>query len=354
MYTLLHCNIFSLKCPTTHWNRAPKFKSAFFTDSNLWKLSIGFVLRLYHISFNVNLASQATKPFPQSCGAKYFSQQSPFIFLAQKSLYLANTFLGPAPRGVAALVSVSDDKIQITMLIPGRSALSRRGSMSIQNLNFLKVSYPGTPCILSSSSSSTYIIYREVCLTFISLLKNIVNLFKWLIVKLNICQILLLLLLCITTIVIFIFQCQPSLRDCLCHPKFDNFANCMQKFTLTSTRQWCLEEGVSPKSHPGRCWQRGRCTFAAVATVLAQTAHTCNSQCTCLAALYFLSLRRIELWQKCWFSKKLMFHSLNGFLTWKRPFSASLMQDWRSTFCSRSTLPKALLWPRPPGVTDSE
>ena len=181
MYTLHHCNIFSLKCPTTHWNRAPKFKSAFFTSSKLWKLSNGFVLRLYHISFNVNLASQATKPFPQSCGAKYFSQQSPFIFLAQKSLYLANTFLGPAPRGVAALVSVSDDKIQITMLIPGRSALSRRGSMSIQNLNFLKVSYPGTPCILSSSSSSTYIIYREVCLTFISLLKNIVNLFKWLI-----------------------------------------------------------------------------------------------------------------------------------------------------------------------------
>ena len=81
------------------------------------------------------------------------------------------------------------------MLIPGRSALSRRGSMSIQNLNFLKVSYPGTPCILSSSSSSTYVIYREICLTFISLLKNIVNLFKWLIVKLNICQILLLHLL---------------------------------------------------------------------------------------------------------------------------------------------------------------
>ena len=117
MYTLLHCNIFSLKCPTTHWNRAPKFKSAFFTSSNLWKLSYGFVLRLYHISFNVNLASQATKQFTQSCGAKYFSQQSPFIFLAQKSLYLANTFLGPAPRGVAALVSVSDDKIQITILI---------------------------------------------------------------------------------------------------------------------------------------------------------------------------------------------------------------------------------------------
>ena len=111
MYTLHHCNIFSLKCPTTHWNRAPKFKSAFFTSSKLWKLSNGFVLRLYHISFNVNLASQATKPFPQSCGAKYFSQQSPFIFLAQKSLYLANTFLGPAPRRVAALVSVSDDKM---------------------------------------------------------------------------------------------------------------------------------------------------------------------------------------------------------------------------------------------------
>ena len=206
---------------------------------------------------NVYIRGRANLPFPVR-------------LKPQKWLYLANTFLAPPPRGVVALVSVSDDKIQITMLIPGRSALSRRGSMSIQNLNFLKVSYPGTPCILSSSSSSTYIIYREVCLTFISLLKNIVNLFKWLIVKLNICQILLLLLLCITTIVIFIFQCQPSLRDCLCHPKFDNFANCMQKFTLTSTRQWCLEEGVSPKSRPGRCWQRGRCTFCC----------SCYSTCT--------------------------------------------------------------------------
>ena len=141
MYTLHHCNIFSLMCPTTHWNRAPKFKSAFFTSSKLWKLSNGFVLRLYHISFNVNLASQATKPFPQSCGAKYFSQQSPFIFLAQKSLYLANTFLGPAPRGVAALVSVSDDKIQITILILRRGALSTHSILGLVIPDFQTISF---------------------------------------------------------------------------------------------------------------------------------------------------------------------------------------------------------------------
>ena len=40
----------------------------------------------------------------------------------QKWLYLTNTFL--APRGVAALVPVSDDKTQITLLILGRGALS--------------------------------------------------------------------------------------------------------------------------------------------------------------------------------------------------------------------------------------
>ena len=42
----------------------------------------------------------------------------------QKWLYLANTFLAPPPRGVAALVSVSDVKIQITILILRRGALS--------------------------------------------------------------------------------------------------------------------------------------------------------------------------------------------------------------------------------------
>ena len=42
----------------------------------------------------------------------------------QKWLYLANTFLIPLPRGVVALVSVSDDKIQITILILRRGALS--------------------------------------------------------------------------------------------------------------------------------------------------------------------------------------------------------------------------------------
>ena len=42
----------------------------------------------------------------------------------QRWLYLANTFLAPPPRGVVALVSVSDDKIQITILILRRGALS--------------------------------------------------------------------------------------------------------------------------------------------------------------------------------------------------------------------------------------
>ena len=36
----------------------------------------------------------------------------------------AITFLAPPPRGVAALVSVTDDKIQLTILILGRVALS--------------------------------------------------------------------------------------------------------------------------------------------------------------------------------------------------------------------------------------
>ena len=40
---------------------------------------------------------------------------------------MANTFLAPPPRGVAALVSVSDDKIQITILRLRRGALSRWG-----------------------------------------------------------------------------------------------------------------------------------------------------------------------------------------------------------------------------------
>ena len=39
-------------------------------------------------------------------------------------LYLANNFLAPPPRGVVALVSVSDDKMQMTILILRRGALS--------------------------------------------------------------------------------------------------------------------------------------------------------------------------------------------------------------------------------------
>ena len=49
----------------------------------------------------------------------------PAILKPQKGLYLANTFLAPPPRGVAALVSVSDDKIQTTILILRRGALSK-------------------------------------------------------------------------------------------------------------------------------------------------------------------------------------------------------------------------------------
>ena len=45
-------------------------------------------------------------------------------------LYLANTFLAPAPRGVAALVTVSDDNTQITLLILMRGALSSQTSQT--------------------------------------------------------------------------------------------------------------------------------------------------------------------------------------------------------------------------------
>ena len=41
-------------------------------------------------------------------------------------------------------------------------------------------------------------------------------------------------------------------------------------------------------------------------------------------------------------------HSLCGFSTSNRAFIAALWQVCRPTFCSRSTLPKALLEPRPP------
>ena len=43
---------------------------------------------------------------------------------------MANTFLAPAPRGVAALVPVSDDKTQIILLILMRGALSTQTSQT--------------------------------------------------------------------------------------------------------------------------------------------------------------------------------------------------------------------------------
>ena len=54
----------------------------------------------------------------------------------QKWVYLTNTFLAPVPRGVAALVPVSDDKIQITLLILGRDALSTHQFFSFCKLLF--------------------------------------------------------------------------------------------------------------------------------------------------------------------------------------------------------------------------
>ena len=54
----------------------------------------------------------------------------------QKWLYLANTFLAPAPRGVATLAPVSDDKTQTTLLIPGRGALS-----SFPRVTFLRLTH---------------------------------------------------------------------------------------------------------------------------------------------------------------------------------------------------------------------
>ena len=60
---------------------------------------------------NISACGRANLPFP--------ARLKP-----QKWLYLANTFLAPCSRGVAALVLVLDDKIQMTLLILGRGALS--------------------------------------------------------------------------------------------------------------------------------------------------------------------------------------------------------------------------------------
>ena len=57
----------------------------------------------------------------------------------QRWLYLANTFLAPPPRGVVALVSVSDDKTQIILIL-------RRGALSSGQWRFLAVTL-GHPCL---------------------------------------------------------------------------------------------------------------------------------------------------------------------------------------------------------------
>ena len=71
----------------------------------------------------------------------------------QKWLYLANTFLAPPPRGVAALVSVSDDKIQITILILRRGALSK--STLRRNILAVKFAQARGTSALSLSTNAT-------------------------------------------------------------------------------------------------------------------------------------------------------------------------------------------------------
>ena len=60
---------------------------------------------------NIHIRGRANLPFP--------ARLKP-----QKWLYLAKSFLTPAPRGVAAHVQGSDDKTKITLLILGRGVLS--------------------------------------------------------------------------------------------------------------------------------------------------------------------------------------------------------------------------------------
>ena len=59
----------------------------------------------------------------------------------QKWVLLANTFLAPGPRGVAALVPISDDKIQIILLTMGLGAFSSLvccfGSILLQEVTLL-------------------------------------------------------------------------------------------------------------------------------------------------------------------------------------------------------------------------
>ena len=61
----------------------------------------------------------------------------PAILKLQKWVYLTNTFLAPGPGGVAALVLVSDDGIQMKLLILGRGALSTVQDSSIGSIGDL-------------------------------------------------------------------------------------------------------------------------------------------------------------------------------------------------------------------------
>ena len=94
------------------WAILSKTYLAFFNFEALFQWVVRHLSQKLLQWSNIHIRWRANLPFP--------ARLKP-----QKWLYLANTFLAPPPRGVAALVSVSDDKIQITILILRRGALSR-------------------------------------------------------------------------------------------------------------------------------------------------------------------------------------------------------------------------------------
>ena len=97
--------------PIDSFHKFESVKKALLNFGALFQWVVGHLSEKMLQWCNVYIRGRANLPFPVR-------------LKPQKWLYLANTFLAPPPRGVAALVSVSDDKIQITILILRRGALS--------------------------------------------------------------------------------------------------------------------------------------------------------------------------------------------------------------------------------------
>ena len=94
--------------------------SNIFSALQLWspiKWVVGHLSEKMLVCNNIHARGRANLPFPAK-------------LKPQKWLYLANTFLALAPREVAALVPVSDDKTQITSMILMRGALSTQTSQT--------------------------------------------------------------------------------------------------------------------------------------------------------------------------------------------------------------------------------